>query len=169
MHSTPLAFAFSSLFRMLSLTIPALTSHFPVSPIIPALTEKRGVGGTLPHEAFSPNSFVFFPCVNYMGNYMNNYIVGAPTFCGHNMTCAYGNGGNPKTHSLLACPPEPQRRRVTYHCRYLLCYVAVHSPAPSASRAGLALSEAEEPALSVAEGVAPTEAPQIFHGKVHRP
>jgi hypothetical protein len=41
---------------------------------------KHGGGGPLPQNALSRNSFVFFYCVNYILNYMNNYIVGAPTF-----------------------------------------------------------------------------------------
>ena|SRR5208282_318894 len=36
--------------------------------------------GCLPQNVFSPNSFVFFRCVNYILNYMHNHIVGAPTF-----------------------------------------------------------------------------------------
>src|SRR5208283_344634 len=42
---TPSFFALPSLFRMLSLTIPAHPRHSPVSPIIPAHTQNRGWGG----------------------------------------------------------------------------------------------------------------------------
>lgn len=56
-----------------------------------------GWGGTLPHDAFSPNSFVFFPYVNFMDNYMYNYIVGAPTFS--------------FSHLLVAEKEEPKRHR----------------------------------------------------------
>ena len=42
---TPSLFVLSSLFRMLSPTIPAHRSHSPVSPIIPALMQKQGGGG----------------------------------------------------------------------------------------------------------------------------
>ncbi len=64
--------------------IPALTNHFPVSPIIPALTQNIGGGGCPLQNALAHNSFVFSRRVNYILNYMNNYIVGAPTFleCG---------------------------------------------------------------------------------------
>jgi hypothetical protein len=41
---------------------------------------KTGGWGSLPHEALSPNSFVFHRRSNYVVIYMNNYIVGAPTF-----------------------------------------------------------------------------------------
>src|SRR5271157_2037454 len=40
---------------------------------------KTGGWGCLPQNAFSHNPFVFFCSVIYMVNYMNYYIVGAPT------------------------------------------------------------------------------------------
>ena len=43
--NAPTSSSFASPFRMLSPIIPALTSHFPVSPIIPAHTKNRGWGG----------------------------------------------------------------------------------------------------------------------------
>ena len=55
-------FASSSLFRMLSPIIPAHPRNAPVSPIIPALTQKRGVG------------------VGYRNGNVPKYV-GAPTFC----------------------------------------------------------------------------------------
>lgn len=65
----------------LSPLFPLLTRHSPVSPIISTHTQNHGGGGALPHDAFASNPFVFCPYVNYVDNYMYNYIVGAPTFC----------------------------------------------------------------------------------------
>jgi hypothetical protein len=64
----------------LSSIIPALTAHPPLSPIIPALTQNRGEGVPSSQNPRPHNSFVFFCYVNYVVIYMNNYIVGAPTF-----------------------------------------------------------------------------------------
>ena len=64
----------------LSPIIPVDPGNSPVSPVIPVHTQKQGGGGHLSHDAFSSNSFVFSRRSNYMLNYMNIYIVGAPTF-----------------------------------------------------------------------------------------
>ena len=65
----PVRFVFSSLFRMLSLTIPAHPRNAPVSPMIPAHTQKQGVGGTPNQMCSLFNPFVFFGCVNYSVTY----------------------------------------------------------------------------------------------------
>ena len=63
----------------------------PVTPLFPLLTQKQGGGGVFSFassasftffssSSLSPNSFVFSRHSNYMLNYMNTYIVGAPTF-----------------------------------------------------------------------------------------
>jgi len=79
-RSTADFFVLSSLFRILSPTIPVHRRHSPVSPIIPVHTQKQGGGGCSKQNARANNSFVFSRHVNYILNYMSYYIVGAPTF-----------------------------------------------------------------------------------------
>ena len=85
---TPSPFASPSLFRMLSPTIPVHPRNAPVSPIIPVHTQKQGGGGCLLQILFCYNSFVFFRSVNHILNYMNTYIVGAPTISFRERTTA---------------------------------------------------------------------------------
>jgi len=85
---TPSPFAVPSLFRMLSPTIPVHPRNAPVSPIIPIHTQKQGGGGCLLQISFCYNSFVFFRSVNHILNYMNTYIVGAPTISFRERTTA---------------------------------------------------------------------------------
>jgi hypothetical protein len=66
---------------LVSPIIPVHPRNSPVSPIIPVHTQKQGGGGHFSQDAFSPNSFVFSRHGNYILNYMNNNIVGAPTYC----------------------------------------------------------------------------------------
>ncbi len=64
----------------LSPLFPLHPGNPPVTPLFPLHTQKQGAGAHLPQDVFFPNSFVFSRRSNYMLNYMNNYIVGAPTF-----------------------------------------------------------------------------------------
>jgi hypothetical protein len=77
---------------LLTPIIPVHPRNSPVSSIIPVHTQKQGGGGcfftfhcrlsTVGCELSSPpNSFVFSRCSYYYIIYMNNTIVGAPTFC----------------------------------------------------------------------------------------
>ena len=65
--------------------------------------------------------------------------------------------------------PARHSPHVTRHCIYLLCYAAVHSPAPSAPRAGLALSDAQGLALSEAEGSHPRKHRKSFMERCCQP
>jgi hypothetical protein len=77
---------------LLTPIIPAHPGHSSVSSIILAHTQIQGGGGcfftfhcrlsTVGCElSFPPNSFVFSRCSYHCIIYMNNNIVGAPTFC----------------------------------------------------------------------------------------
>src|SRR5208337_1203029 len=70
------SFASVSLFRMLSPIIPVHPRHVPVSPIIPAHTQKHGGGGAF-CEMCSPATLLFSTT---MLTTMLSAIVGAPTF-----------------------------------------------------------------------------------------
>lgn len=87
----------------LSSMFPVLTRHSSVRPIIPTHTQNHGGGGTLPHDAFASNSFVFCPYVNYVDNYMYNYIVGAPTFCSAAARRRFCARLSARRHSRPAC------------------------------------------------------------------
>jgi len=57
----PSPFALSSLFRILSPTIPVHRRHSPVSPIISVHTQKHGGGGVPPAKCVLPQTLCFLP------------------------------------------------------------------------------------------------------------
>jgi hypothetical protein len=69
--------------------------------------------GCLPHDAFSPNSFVFSRRSNYMLNYMNNYIVGAPTFLSRTLTATRRSGPPQKAAPTKARKTSQPQLRAT--------------------------------------------------------
>ncbi len=92
----------------LSLIIPVHPRNSPVTPIIPVHTQKQGGGACFLASScklsavdcelsFSPNSFVFSCRSYYTLTYINNNIVGAPTYCKSLATGARTpNSGPPK-------------------------------------------------------------------------
>jgi hypothetical protein len=75
------------------------SSPFARNPNHSRTYAKAGGGGCLPHDLFSPNSFVFLRHSNYMLNYMDNYIVGAPTF-----SSPHAARRNPRAQTGMSVP-----------------------------------------------------------------
>ena len=94
----------------LSLIIPAHPRHSPVSPIIPAHTQKQGGGGVF-RKMCSPITLVFSFA---MLTRKLSTIVGAPTFSFLHAACrTQGRGRKPKSTDRNVCATgkkNPRRR-----------------------------------------------------------